>query len=267
MTRDVWDQISATGSRSESASPVCSSGTRHAVLALLDVRARGLDVSPEAAEKAFVHDPVLGRFRPNRVVAALRKTGQPQECDDRKVMVAALQSAGRTVSEASLWLAALDDELTDGPGLAGWWASEEYEKQFRFELLWPDGVVDVTLREQLPSPVPGRVERLIAGFRAIPAEQEPWNLILDHGAGFARSALKLEHMRREGITAERANDDWRRARKRLVERGECGILTPLLVALRDGPQENVDRELRRLRRFCERYGLPSLARKARLQGK
>jgi len=115
MARDVQVQVSAT-SRSESAAfPVYSSGTRHAVLAMLDARARGLDVSPDAVTTAFMHDPVLEHFRPNRVVAALRKTGQPQECDDRRVMVAALQSAGRTVSEASLWLAALDDELTDGP--------------------------------------------------------------------------------------------------------------------------------------------------------
>jgi hypothetical protein len=236
------------------------------VLALLDACAQGLDVSPEALVTAFEHDPVLAGFSPDRVVQAFRRTGQADERRERKVVVAGLRRAGWATSEASLWLAAMDDELTGGCEYTGWWMSEEYEKQFRFEL-WRDGVVDVTLREPLASPVSSRVGRLMSAYRAIPPEQEPWNLILDHGAGLARSALKLEHERREGIGPHTADADWRLARQKLVERGECGILTPLLVALRDGPQENVDRELTRLRRFCKRNGLPPMAGKARLQGK
>jgi hypothetical protein len=42
----------------------------------------------------------------------LVKTGQQQERDDRRAVVTALRSSGGTVDEASLWLAALDDELT-----------------------------------------------------------------------------------------------------------------------------------------------------------
>jgi len=267
MTDDVQVQAPRTGSRSASVPfPVYSSGSRHAVLAVLDARARGLAVSAEAAEKAFVHDPVLGRFPPDQVLRALRLMGQPQDHDDRRAVIAVLQAAGWRVSEASLRLAALDDELIGGRDPAGWWMSEEYEKQFRFEK-WADGIVYVTRRERLPSAVPGRVHRLITAYRAIPPDQEPWNLVLNHGAGFERSALKVEHMRREEIAADRANADWRLARQKLVERGECGILTPLLVALRDGPPENADRELARLHRFCKRNGLPPLARKARLQGK
>jgi hypothetical protein len=223
-------------------------------------------VSPEAADTAFVHDPVLGRFPANRVLEALRKTGQPEDHRERKARVAAKQPAGGATSEADLWLAALDHELTSGREYDGWWMSDEYERRLRFEPS-PDGVVYVTERKPLASQVLPRVDRLVTSYQAIPPKEEPWSLILDHGAGFERSALKVEHMRREGIAADRANADWRLARQKLVERGECGILTPLLVALRDGPPENADRELARLRRFCRRNGLPPLARKARLQGK
>lgn len=257
-------QVSEIGSAERAASP--SPARRHRVLAVLDAYARELAVSPEGVTTAFVHDPVLGRFPPGRVLEALRRTGQPAEHLERRVVVAALQRVGWMVREASLWLAALDDELTGGPDYPGWWMSEEYEEQFQFEL-WPDGVVYVSRKKELPSPVLARVGRLMSAFRAIPPDQEPWNLILDHGSGFARSALKVEHGQREGITAHTANADWRLAKRRLVEQGECGSLTPLLVALRDGPPENVDREVKRLRRFCKRSGLLMMVKKPTLQGK
>src|SRR4029453_12384728 len=65
-----------------------------------------------------------------------------------------------------------------------------------------DWIVDMTGEGRLPSPVPGRVHGLITAYRAIPPDQEPWNLVLNHGAGFERSALKVEHMRREEIAAD-----------------------------------------------------------------
>jgi hypothetical protein len=266
MSRRVQSQVAATGSTRRPAFPVFLGASRARVLAVLDARTRGLPVSPEAAATAFVHDRVLGRFPPSRVLEALRKTGQPEDHQERKVIVAALRAASRATSEAGLWLAALDDELTGGREYPGFWMSEEDEKQVRFEK-WPDGVVYVTVRKASASAVAARVERLISAFLAIPPEQEPWNLMLNHGAGFARSALKVEHMRREGIMSHTANSDWRIAIQSLVEQGAGGFLTPLLVAQRDGPPENVNRELKRLRGFCKRNGLPMLVGKARLQGK
>jgi hypothetical protein len=238
---------------------------RALLLGVLDAISRGA-VDPASRPVAVVvaHDPVLGLHDPHLVLQAIRRTMGPRDLQERALVAAVLQRNGHESSDATLWLAELREEVIRPLPAQGLWEPDEYGYQVRFELSGDWAVIPSVMRFET-SPVEARIRRLIALFKEIPETEEPWELMLNHGAGRQRPDFLRKHERREGISRHEADSDRRRATRRLIASGHDGTQTPLLVALRDGGDSAY--EAKRLRRFRKRHGLPLPCVTTVLQGK
>jgi hypothetical protein len=234
------------------------------LLAALAALARGqLDATSKAMAVAVARHPVLGKVNPERVLTVIRRTAGRQDVWERELIALALRRARYEYMPAQLWLAQIVDELIGPRASIGLWVDEQDGGSLRFERT-AEGLLFPAVLWHERSRVAVRVMRLIALWEAIPAAEEPWSWILDHGAGRTRPSFLDEHGRREGISRHEVDTDAREAKRRLIASGRDGSLTPYLVACRDGG--DWPREASRLRRFRKQNGLPSPFRRV-LQGK
>ena len=235
------------------------------LLAALDAVARKqLDPTSSTVAVGVARHPVLGRLDQQQVLTVIQDTAGDLDVEERELIASTLEGAGHERTASELWLAQIVDVLT-GPGPdIGLWVDERDEPDLRFERTAEGKRFPTVLRSE-KSPMVARQRRLMALFEARPAEEEPWNWVLDHGAGHEQPAFLDEHGRREGINRHQVDADAREVKRWLAASGRDGSLTPLLVAIRDGGDWR--REAKRVKGLRKRQGLPPRFRKAVLQGK